>query len=196
MVIKEIAKLCKERKNIQLFADRRNRVQWISDGIAAYPLYGMPWLDEDTVLTVMDIEEKDREKYRVKAEEEIPDEIHTEDTDDTEKILPPPGLSIQYKGQLWQPAITSMGLYFFNPKYLRPLKDLEEPPEIYEREAESGTPYLVAKAGLMVVAVILPRQHGEELLQCLTTLAQELRNTIESLPFSIDPETGEILGKA
>ena len=48
MKIKSIAAICKKRHTIALYDERDGRTQWIGDGMAIYPLYGMPELDEET----------------------------------------------------------------------------------------------------------------------------------------------------
>ena len=47
MKIKKLIDLCKKRGCFYLFEDER--VQWLSDGVALYPLYNVPEFDEETL---------------------------------------------------------------------------------------------------------------------------------------------------
>ena len=69
MKIKGIFTICKKRKQVVLFnryTDYGETVsQYISDGHAVYPLSGLPVLDEESLLTIFDVPEKQREDWRV-----------------------------------------------------------------------------------------------------------------------------------
>ncbi|MEA5151982.1 MAG: hypothetical protein VB039_05210 [Oscillospiraceae bacterium] len=207
MKIKAIAALAKKNKYIQMWDDEKTRVQWISNGYAAYPLYGMPELDGESVLTVLDVPEMEREKYTVRMGP-MPDGCVFDDTDETERALAPTvGLTLGYGGQVLAPARTSLGLLFFDPEFLRPVQD--KPYELYERETDGGRIYLAIKSGLLLTAVIMPKAPNEEdILDRLETLERELRTTIsrraaesreegaeagEQYGVEVDEETGEVL---
>ncbi len=84
--------------------------------------------------------------------------------------------------------------------------------ELYERITTGGTPYIVAKAGLLLQAVIMPldiiSQQFVEGLQTLTrqcALSLELRKqeaeraqaaAPEQCSMKVDPDTGEIISEA
>lgn len=64
MKIKSIAAICKKGKQVVLY----NRYesggtlqQYIGDGMTAYPVSGLPELDEESILTIFDVPEKQRE---------------------------------------------------------------------------------------------------------------------------------------
>lgn len=205
MKIKAIAALMKKKRRISIFDDEKNGVQWISDGYAAYPLYGLPELDGDTLLTVLDVPEKEREKYIVRRGM-LPRAPCFSDTDGTERRLPPPALiSIGYGGEVLAPARTSLGLAFYNPEYLRPVSD--GPFEMYERESAEGKMYLAVKSGFLLRALILPGEPNEEdIAQRLELLHRELISSIsrkamesrkktpeDQYSLAVDPETGEIM---
>ena len=56
MKIKQIESILKARKTIILFQDSEN-VQWLGDGSAAYPIFGLPNLTEQAIYTLFDIPE-------------------------------------------------------------------------------------------------------------------------------------------
>ena len=61
MKLKKVISLCHQRKTFRLFdkiSENGEIVQWMGDGCAAYPLNGLPILDEETLCAVFDISEK------------------------------------------------------------------------------------------------------------------------------------------
>ena len=46
---------------------RRHITQYIGDGSAVYPVVGLPQLDKESLLTIFDVPEKDRDNYFVKT---------------------------------------------------------------------------------------------------------------------------------
>ena len=85
MKIKSLAAICKRRKNIVLFHDGSDQ-QYISDGNAVYPVFGLPELNTDYVLTIFDVPEKDRDKY-ITRETTLPDWINLSDDDYSERAV-------------------------------------------------------------------------------------------------------------
>ena len=71
MKIKSIAAICKKNKNIAIFERYSNDgdilTQYIGDGSAVYPVVGLPQLNKESLLTIFDVPEKDRENYFVKT---------------------------------------------------------------------------------------------------------------------------------
>lgn len=67
MKIKSIAAICKKNKNIAIFErysdDGDILTQYIGDGSAVYPVIGLPPLDAESLLTIFDVPEKDRDNY-------------------------------------------------------------------------------------------------------------------------------------
>lgn len=83
MKIKSIAAICKKNKNIAIFErysdDGDILTQYIGDGSAVYPVVGLPQLDKESLLTIFDVPEKDRDNYFVKTLG-VPAGISFEDT--------------------------------------------------------------------------------------------------------------------
>lgn len=75
--------------------------------------------------------------------------------------------------------------------------------ELYERFTLSGTPYIVAKAGFMFQAVIMPydaintqfvKRLQELAEQCAVSLDLREREAADDLAqFRVDPSTGEVV---
>ena len=213
MKIKNIAAICKKNKTIVLFEKHSESgdtvIQYIGDGGAAYPVTGLPPLDTESVLTIFDVPEKDRDKYIVRTMG-IPEGINFEDTDADEKPIEGEALSIVYSGKVLKPLQTRRGLVFIESRYLSPVSDVLDVLELYERITTGGKPYIVAKAGLLLQAVIMPfdvinQQFVESLQrlteQCAVSLAlrkQEAERAAAEAPeqysLNVDPETGEVVG--
>ena len=158
MKIKSIAAICKKNKQVVLFnryGDSGTISQYIGDGSAVYPISGLPELDEESILTIFDVPEKQREDWLVRYRD-IPEGISFEDTDATEKIIEQGNLSIVYSGKTLKPLQTRRGLVFIESRYLSPVSDVLDVLELYERVTPFGAPYIVAKAGFLLQAVIMP----------------------------------------
>ena len=175
MKIKSIAAICKKNKNIAIFErysdDGDILTQYIGDGSAVYPVIGLPPLDAESLLTIFDVPEKDRDNYFVKTLG-VPAGISFEDTDATERQVEREGISIIYSGRTLKPIRTTRGLVFIESRYLAPVADVLDVLELYERRTTDGAPYIVAKAGFLLQAVIMPydviNQQFVESLQALT----------------------------
>lgn len=196
MKIKSIAAICKKNKNIAIFErysdDGDILTQYIGDGSAVYPVVGLPQLDKESLLTIFDVPEKDRDNYFVKTLG-VPVGISFEDTDETERHVEREGISIIY--------------------YLSPVADVLDVLELYERRTAEGAPYIVAKAGFLLQAVIMPydviNQQFVESLQSLTrecefSLSEKERREREArdrftftepeqCSLNVDPDTGEVV---
>lgn len=211
MKIKNIAAICKKNKQVVLFnryGSGDTVTQYMGDGYAIYPISGLPELDEESILTIFDVPEKQREDWLVRHMG-VPEGVNFEDTDANEKIIEQGGLSIIYAGKTLKPLQTRRGLVFIESRYLSPISDVLDVMELYERFTPSGTPYIVAKAGFLLQAVIMPYDAINEKFvkrlrdlaeQCAVSLdlrererAQAAANMPEQFTMGVDPDTGEIL---
>ena len=211
MKIKNIAAICKKRKYAVIYereTDSGDVVQYIGDGAAAYPITGLPRLDKESLLTIFDVPEKQREDWFVQIAG-IPSEISFEDTDGIEKPVEREAISIVYSGTTLKPLQTRRGLVFIESRYLSPVSDVLDVLELYERITRSGTPYIVAKAGFLLQAVIMPydvisQQFVDNLKrlteQCAFSLSlriqeaeRERAKEPEQYSLNVDPYTGEIV---
>ena len=77
MKIKNIAAICKKNKYAVIYeryGESGGVIQYIGDGAAAYPVTGLPALDKESLLTIFDVPEKQREDWFVQVAG-IPSEI-------------------------------------------------------------------------------------------------------------------------
>lgn len=215
MKIKNIAAICKKNKYAVIYeryTESGGVIQYIGDGAAAYPVTGLPALDKESLLTIFDVPEKQREDWFVQVAG-IPSEISFEDTDANEKPVEREAISIGYSGKTLKPLQTRRGLVFIESRYLSPVSDILDVLELYERITPGGTSYIVAKAGFLLQAVIMPydviNQQFVERLQDLTrecefSLSEKERREREArdrftftepeqCSLNVDPDTGEVV---
>lgn len=158
MKLKRVAALCAKSKHYILFdkIDSTGEItQWLGDGYSLYPLNGLPILDEETVFAVLDVPEKQREKAVVRREN-MPGTFNADDTDPAEKAVNEGDIPLILGGTVLQPLMTRKGITFIQRKYLEPLDDMLGMIQLFERVTADGQPYIVAKAGLLIAAIIMP----------------------------------------
>ena len=159
----------------QTDADGENVYQWLGDGRSAYPLVGLPVMDVENICAMFDITEKKREKL-IMRQMDAPDTMNWEDTDPLERQIGDPKLCVRYDGRDLLPLETTAGITFIQEKYLLPLDGLEYM-RLYERRGTDGGLYIVAKIGMILQAVIMPRDLPDknflELLNDLTSQCQD-----------------------
>lgn len=144
---------------------------------------------------------------------DVPAGISFEDTDEAERHVEREGISIIYSGRTLKPIRTTRGLVFIESRYLSPVADALDVLELYERRTAEGMPYIVAKAGFLLQAVIMPcdviNQQFVESLQDLTrecefSLSEKERREREArdrftftepeqCSLNVDPDTGEVV---
>ena len=161
MRIKDVAAMVKACKRMVLVNTRVDgkivRQHLLLGGMAMYPLDGMQAITPETLLTIADVEECEREKYQVDqvdmnphffamAEDDVEGERHAVQL---KTILKLPWVELT--------AVTEEGggeTLFFPVKMLKPVKDMEQL-ELFTREIGGGKTIIV-KSGMMAVAAIAP----------------------------------------
>lgn len=159
MKMKEIASLCKKSKRIYLYnvPDASNEVvtQWIGNGSAVYPLYGVSYLDKKTILQVFDIPEDKHSSYFFHENEELPKGINFMDADEFEVKTERYGFPLILSGEVIQPHTVADSIAFFDLKYLAPVNSGDYSPDIFERLTDKGTPYYALKIGMLIVGIVM-----------------------------------------
>ena len=156
MKIKSIQQICKGAKRIELYTGE-GEVQWISEGGAYYPLYNLPALDEESVLTLFDIPESKREKIRMEIRHALPQCLSIADRDSSERLLEQGHITVCVHGRVMLPLQTSHGTVYINSKYMMPFSDIEAGVQLYERHTASGALYIAVKEGFLLTGIILPQ---------------------------------------
>lgn len=202
MKLKKVISICHQRKTFRLFdkiSEHGEIVQWMGDGFAAYPLNGLPILDEETLCAVFDISEKQLKNTSVRRLT-MPDALNVDDTDPAERFVPDDDFSIMYGGTELKPLKTRNGIIFIQQKYIAPLEDVLDVVRLYERATPDGQTYIVAKAGLLIAAVIFPYSVvNEKFVNRLEEVARESRRVLNEPPpvrmAERDPDQGSMFEK-
>lgn len=202
MKLKKVISLCHQRKTFRLFdkiSECGEIVQWLGDGFAAYPLNGLPILDEETLCAVFDISEKQLKNTSVRRLT-MPDALNVDDTDPAERALSDDDFSIIYGGTELKPLKTRNGIIFIQQKYIAPLEDVLDVVQLYEQVTPDGQTYIAAKAGLLIAAVIFPYSViNEKFVKRLEEVARESRRVLNEPPpvrmAERDPDQGDMFAE-
>lgn len=158
MKLKKVASLCTESKIFRMY-DRTDAdgvvEQWLGDASTAYPMRGLPYLDEENLYRIFDVPEKTREKMFFNHGP-MPEGINVDDFANGERLAEDSGMTISFGGTVLLPLRYSGGILYIQTKYLAPLDDQLNYLQLYVRRTESGGRYIAAKAGMLLVAVIFP----------------------------------------
>ena len=151
MEIKKIINLCKKSGALRIYENEG--VQWISDGYALYPLFGLPLFDEESICAAYDISAKKAEKMHITFDLNLPANFDFRD-DTAEETQCKRGSPI-FGGLI--PITTSHGIEFIQSKYLLPFADHDDNMlYIFERTTAAGATYFAIKDGLMLAGLVMP----------------------------------------
>ena len=186
MKLKQIEAILKKNKNVHIL--EWGEGQWLGDGVALYPVYGMPYLTEENLLTMWDIPESKRSSWHFFPRAELPG-IDLCDTVPGEHIIERTLFPICVKGATVEPLKTESGAVFIDERYLRPFDNLENGYELYARTTPSGTTYIAVKSGYSLVGVIMPMTVvNEKFLEDLEALLRYSRITLYNQGEGDDPK--------
>ena len=179
MKIKKIEKLCKEAGRIFLW-DEQNVVeateddvttwptrQWMGDGGAAYPLDGMPYLDEGGVCAIFDIDEKKRDKIVIVHEESLPERISFSDQQATDEPLE----EVRFQMSLGSDELALFRdeggrLIVIRADYKKPIDNWKEC-QCFKRMSADGNPYVAVMSGCILRGLIGTYRISEQLVETL-----------------------------
>ena len=179
MKMRKVIDLCKAAGELRLY--EHEGVQWISDGWALYPLWGMPALTPEGLCTAYDIPDKKWEKIQfVYDPTGIPKAIDTADIADGEKKAIRAPLWIRWGGMSLVPFAVSTGVVWLDAAYLTPFEK-DDRLELYERRSPDGRLYFAVKVGFELVGILFPAAlPHKELTVDLEILAKQCRLSLEN----------------
>lgn len=159
MKLKKVAALCAKQGAFYLFDEMGEGGelirQWLGDGRSAYPLSGLPVLDEENLCAMFDIPEKKQKKCFF-TRRPVPDRLDVEDYTSGELALCDEWPTVEHNGYVVKPLSTSDDMLFIQTAYLSPLEDMADYLRLYERVDNTGQKYIVAKNGMEIAAIIMP----------------------------------------
>jgi hypothetical protein len=179
--LKTLAAICRKNGQFDIFgkiSDSGEVIeQWLGTPNALYPIRGVPYLDEESLCTLFDITERQHGRLFFKHEK-LPEWINFSDTDQWEILLDREKISIGYSDRVMRPIPTEEGLEFLDIDFLSPLSDTADELELYLRKSASGTAYIAAKVGFMIIGVFTPiRINSEEFVTQLEQFARKCRES-------------------
>lgn len=171
MIIKRIAALCKAAKNIILM-DCDDGTQWVGDGRGFYQLVGMPELGEQSICAVMDIPQEKAAEMEI-TRREMPEYYNPEKAGGVSGYLEfDDGNCVTFMGKTLMPVKNREGIRFIQPKYLKPLGDLDN----ITLESGTGGRFLIANDGMFPVAIILVEPVPDLLVNWLAEVSMAARD--------------------
>ena len=159
MKLKKVAALCAKMEAFYLFDEMEEGGvlvrQWLGDGRSAYPLSGLPVLDESNLCAMFDISDKKRKKCFL-TRKPMPESLNVEDCAKGERALYDEWPTVEHNGYVVKPLSAGDSIVFVQTAYLSPLEDMADYLRFYERVDDTGQTYIVAKNGMEIAAVIMP----------------------------------------
>lgn len=149
-------KRCKEWQVVDVLQDVEAGRQWMHVHGCVYPLDGMPWLDREGLLTMMDIPADKWPDWvvRVNPITEHMKEFLNDAGDDTPARMS--GMSIVLHGDVLKPVYIGdeEGMVLIDAGALKPLNDTKKVNEVYVRRIR-GSKLVVVKKGFELIGCIM-----------------------------------------
>lgn len=166
MKIKKAAAIFKEHKRCTIVERKIGTgtyMQYLTNGAAVYPLYDLPRLRKESLLTVFDIPRIKWDDWIVQVKNYQDLRVNLRDYDDEETMLEPGIYPIRLRDDCTLISLYTEenGVLFLNEKYLAPFSDVESP-EYWRRRDGHGNSYVAVKSGVMVCGFIYPMQMEAE----------------------------------
>ena len=183
--ISKIAQVCRKHGEAVLFDVAGT--QWVQTGYAAYPLYGMPELDGESIKTVLSISEREAEKMVIMEGGAISG-VNYRDYESTDTMMNAAIFRFIEDDRIFSAyQVTDRAgetrLLLLDESYFKPFNDCDPSVELmYRRIGEMET--VAVMEGLIIVGVIHPAKVDRE----------KLREKMESFAALLagEPMKGEI----
>lgn len=154
MKFNKILKLCKDVQRVILINDENNNMQYLSDGYAMYPMFGLPKMTMDNIQNLMGLSDRQRNNWAFTEKNEI-EEIYIADTDLNEEIINSLPIILNTNGNHLYTYTSSVGLILINKKYIDALSCAGDV-ELYLRINKNNKPLIICKSGLLNYGAIMP----------------------------------------
>ena len=152
MKITALAKLLKNMPQKQLaLLDGSDGRQWVDIMGAAYPMDGMPRMDEMNVLAVLEVPIECRPDYEVRRGM-VPEAL-LEDNQEDDQAAQMIAMTVAVNGQIVTPLYTPYGMMCIDDDMRKPVSDCKKTYEFYARKKGDRT-YIVIKNGFQMIALL------------------------------------------
>lgn len=178
MKIDNIKKMINITKHIYLMTPE-DGCQWVSNGMCAVPLYGLPKLRVPALYKLFSISEENEYKYYITEAEGLP--FSTEDKHDNEfnEVLEYSKLNIVYKGREYSVFETREGTIFIKSQYIALFGNLSDGISFVRR----GN-MIVVFDGVSLMGYITPIKIKEELCESIQMLADNVERAVGNRLFT------------
>lgn len=160
MKLKALGTLAKRTKRVDLIdhtnEDGEITRQFIHTRGAAYPLDGLPLLNENTVLTLLDVPTDERDFWTVTRMVDTSLREALEDNAPEDEPEERMGFALSAGGLEVLPVESEGGMMALGVETLAPIRDTERQNQYYRRELRNGGAVTVVKCGLKSVATLWP----------------------------------------
>ena len=157
MKLKQVARLCAQAKEVVLH--RCQDVEWIGTDSALYAAPGLPELNEESALCVLDVPTKEKGKWTVVIGSDMT-KISFEDTVTDELPVEVAPILISSHGETYNILHTEEGSYLLKAENLKPLAGMDGI-VFTVREKPDGHRYIAVKEGMLLVAIMIPKMADE-----------------------------------
>jgi hypothetical protein len=192
MKLNTIASLFKKNKRLDIYTSECGE-QWISNGAALYSLSGMPHLTPETVLRIFDVP-PDKHAAWICDEKELPTTIDFSDVTESETIIEPIKLNIEWDEYRYRLFPDGERIYTIRADYIKPLLDEPDYLTYQKRETSGGGFVLAVKIGMELKAIIFPYflHESEEYLEEIERMAGLYRSMAQDDVFEAMREAYKI----
>lgn len=161
MKIKDVAALARDARGVTLVNEKNETGlttrQWlVIGGTAVYPLDGLPVLDENTLMAVLDVPMKMRDSYRVFTTE-LTDAFRrlTADALPGDRDAQMSGIEIGWEGVRMRCAAADDGsTVLVNTRWIKPVDDAKVDTTFAIRTDDNGQKTLIVKKGMLNVLCV------------------------------------------
>ncbi|MEA4999658.1 MAG: hypothetical protein VB087_09760 [Candidatus Limiplasma sp.] len=153
MKIKAVARLASEAKALTLLKDGSR--QHIAVASAIYPLDGLPPVDEETILAVLDVPVGDRVDYQILTGPAAPFHDMLEDNLDYDLPAQLTDMLVSVSGETLRPLYSPLGLLCIREAERKPISDSAKTAAYFVRTVGSA-PVVIVKNGFQCIACIRP----------------------------------------
>ena len=175
MIIKNIAKVCRESNSIAIYK-APGKEQWIGDGCAMYAVADLPLVTRDQLCSIFDYSDKVKARICDCKITDTAAKLLTDNYADETYIEELPE-EIAFRSNVYKMFTCAGRVFMVKESYLSPLLDISDD-TVYYMRYHGDLPVLCVKRGFVTVAIIMPIMLGRDAVREYCT---KLHNIIEKL---------------
>lgn len=169
MKFNDIARVCRSKKWVVIMTDSGGE-QWISVGVAAYKLEGLPRMTAEDCLNLIGVAEDKKKGWHRADRTDEQGILKNDRPDEVEVTADMAGMTVEYKGYILTPIYLSDGMVWVDTTLLAPVLRGKLNYLRFFIRYSGDSRILVVKDGLVMIAMIGEVLMKEELYQRVKTL--------------------------